>query len=57
MPKRRPKISCKKTTDTVASKKKMTEKLNIEDTDEIIEAEAERLLLLFEKPFKKRKKI
>ena len=34
----------------------MTEKLNIEDTDEIIEAEAERLLLLFEKPFKKRKK-
>ena len=56
MPKRRPKISCKKTTDTVASKK-MTEKLNIEDTDEIIEAEAERLLLLFEKPFKKRKKI
>ena len=54
MPKRRQKISCKKTTGTVASKKKkkkMTEKFNIEDTDEIIEAEAERFLLLFEKTF------
>ena len=52
MPKRRQKISCKKTTGTVASKKKKkTEKFNIEDTDEIIEAEAERFLLLFEKTF------
>ena len=29
----------------------MTEKFNIEDTDEIIEADAEMFLLLFEKPF------
>ena len=52
MPKRRQKVSCKKTTGTVASKKKKkTEEFNIEDTDEIIEAEAERFLLLFEKAF------
>ena len=29
----------------------MTEKFNIEDTDKIIETEAERFLLLFEKTF------
>ena len=29
----------------------MTEKFNIEDTDEIIEVDAEMFLLLFEKPF------
>ena len=50
MPKSRQKISCKKTSGTVASKI-MTEKFNIEDTDEIIEADAEMFLLLFEKPF------
>ena len=32
-------------------KNKLTEKFNIEDTDEIIEAEAERFLLLFKKAF------
>ena len=52
MPKSRQKISCKKTSGTVVSKK-MTEKLNIEDTDEIIEADAEMFFLLFEKPFNK----
>ena len=30
----------------------MTEKFNIEDSDEIIKAEVERFLLLFEKTFK-----
>ena len=37
--------------DTLASKKKITEKFNIADTDEIIEAKAEKFLLLFEKTF------
>ena len=32
-------------------KQKLTEKLNNEDTNEIIEAEAERFLLLFDKAF------
>ena len=43
------KISCKKSTGTVASKK-MTKKFNVENTDKIIKAEAERFLILFEKP-------
>ena len=47
MPRRRQKISCKKATGKV----EMTEKFNIEDTDEITKAEAERFLLLFEKAF------
>ena len=50
MPKRRQKISCKRTTCTIAFKK-MTEKFNIKTTDEIIETEAERFMLLFEKIF------
>ena len=50
MPKRRQKISCKKTTCTVALKK-MTEKFNIKTTNEVIKTEAERFLLLFEKIF------
>ena len=50
MTNRRQEISCKKSTGTVVSKQ-MTEKFHIEDTDEIIKAEAERFLLLFEKTF------